>query len=467
VIVRQGTAGLVLVGTIVTPDTVLDGEVLIAGEDIQCVAASCASLPTSATATIVQTNGIIFPGLIDTHNHIQFDIFDETDWAPEASDNFTNHDQWPARKRYKAMVDAKQYLNGEGGSPANVGCELVKYGELKGVIAGTTSILGAAIIGDKKCYGSIARTIDQRPNGLSADKVQAATLFPRDAAEADKICANFDTGKTDAYLIHIGEGVDQKSRDEFQKLFDITTTNGCLFSPKTSIVHGTALQDAQFTRMAAAGMGLVWSPRSNVFLYGHGTDLTKTTTIPAAVERGITVALAPDWSIGGSQNLLDELRFADRVDNMQWGNVLTPKALVQMATKNPAKLLGLATVLGELAPGRKGDVAVVSGDRSRPYDSILAATPKDVRLVLVGGKVLYGDASVRPLGQATPDCDAVDVCGARKFACVAQPGGTVADKLGDTYEVIKDRLVSELKKYDDKNLTEWDFSPIAPLVKCP
>jgi 5-methylthioadenosine/S-adenosylhomocysteine deaminase len=138
-----------------------------------------------------------------------------------------------------------------------------------------------------------------------------------------------------------------------------------------------------------------------------------------------------------------------------------------MATKNPAKLLGLSTVLGELAPGRKADLAVVSGDRTRPYESIFAATPKDVRLVLVGGKVLYGDASVRSLGQATPDCDALDICGTSKFACVAQSGGTTADKLGDSFPVIKDRLVTELQKYDDRNLTEWDFSPIAPLVKCP
>ena len=74
--------------------------------------------------------------------------------------------------------------------------------------------------------------------------------------------------------------------------------------------------------MAARGMSLVWSPRSNVFLYGGGTDLTKTTNIPLALAKGINVALAPDWSIGGSQNLLDELRFADQVDDTVWGNVI-------------------------------------------------------------------------------------------------------------------------------------------------
>jgi hypothetical protein len=46
-------------------------------------------------------------------------------------------------------------------------------------------------------------------------------------------------------------------------------------------------------------------------------------------------------------------------------------------------------------------------------------------------------------------------------------GGTAADKLGDSLAIIKDRLVAEFHMYDDKNLTEWDFSPIAALVKCP
>lgn len=31
---------------------------------------------------------------------------------------------------------------------------------------------------------------------------------------------------------------------------------------------------------------------------------------------------------------------------------------------------------------------------------------------------------------------------------------------------IVDVLSTELQSYDDQNLTPWDFSPIAPLVKC-
>ena len=214
-------------------------------------------------------------------------------------------------------------------------------------------------------------------------------------------------------------------------------------------------------------MGLVWSPKSNVFLYGHDTDLSKTAQVPLALSRGITVALAPDWSIGGSQNLLDELRFADKVDSNQWSNTISPAMLAAMVTKNPAKLLGLESKLGRIAPGYKADLMVTSGDTSLPYESLMASTPKNVRLVMVGGKVLYGDAALHSLGQMADQCEPLDICGTSKFICAVAPGATAANKLGQSYAQIRDAIETELKKYDDLNRSQWKFSPIAPLYRCP
>ncbi len=463
VLTKTGVAGKVLLrGMVVTPDVAFAGEVLVEGDTITCAAASCAAMAGAATASIVETNGIILPGLIDTHNHILFDIFDETDWAPIKS--YGNHNQWTAEPRYSAMVDAKQYLNGEG-STWDFGCEMDKFGELKGLVAGTTSILGAANPTNRVCYGSLARTIDQTPNGLGVDKMQVATLFPA-ATAADGVCSNFTTGKTDAYLIHIAEGIDASALGEFAKLGTITTTDDCLYAPKTTIVHGTALGDAELTIMGAKSMGLTWSPRSNVFLYGAGIDLTKTTNIPVAVAKGINIAIAPDWSMGGSQNLLDELRFADKVDNTSWGNILSPKMLVQMVTTNAAKNLGLSALIGSITVGKKADLFVISGAPSAPYDSVLAARPRDVRLVMVGGVALSGDPSLVALAPAGPACEIIDVCCASKFVCVAKSGGTTIDKLGQTFAEITSSLGKALTDYDALKITSNVFAPLTPLVRC-
>jgi cytosine/adenosine deaminase-related metal-dependent hydrolase len=219
--------------------------------------------------------------------------------------------------------------------------------------------------------------------------------------------------------------------------------------------------------MAAAGMSLVWSPQSNVFLYGAGTTLTATANIPLAMSKGINIALAPDWSIGGSQNILDELRFADHVDNAAWGDQISPQELVKMVTTHAARALGLEAVLGSITVGKKADLMIIGGDITKPYEALLAASPADVRLVLVGGVPLYGDKVLQPISQASPGCEDLDICCQPKFACVATANGTATNKLGQTLGEIQSALSTSLTQYDALDLTQWDFAPLAPLVKCP
>ena len=55
--------------------------------------------------------------------------------------------------------------------------------------------------------------------------------------------------------------------------------------------------------MAKNGVGLIWSPRSNIELYGVTTD------VALAKEQGVKIAVAPDWSPSGSDGLLQELKY--------------------------------------------------------------------------------------------------------------------------------------------------------------
>jgi hypothetical protein len=206
-------------------------------------------------------------------------------------------------------------------------------------------------------------------------------------------------------------------------------------------------------------MKLTWSPASNVALYNQ------TTNIPMALDAGVTVALAPDWSMGGSQNLLDELRFANAWDDKNWANRLSTKDLVTMVTLNGAKALALDTMLGQLKKGYVADIAVFAGDRTQPYDAIVAATPKEVRLVMVGGTVLYGDKVLEAAAPAQPGCETVDICGASKFLCVATTDAT--NKLNQTYAQIKAALEQAMIDVDAQTPSDGhNFAPVAPIVKC-
>jgi cytosine/adenosine deaminase-related metal-dependent hydrolase len=76
----------------------------------------------------------------------------------------------------------------------------------------------------------------------------------------------------------------------------------------SSIIHGVALRKPDFEKMAAAGVGLIWSPRSNIELYGETADVATAKAVKVKEDQRITIALAPDWSPSGSDGVLQELK---------------------------------------------------------------------------------------------------------------------------------------------------------------
>lgn len=444
---------ILLRGTILGPDGPFAGEILVDGDTIACVAPSCSTEPGAAGATVIETHGIVMPGLVDAHNHGLFNVFDETDWSP--SRVYTNHNQWTSDPRYGDLVDAKQYLAGEAANaPVDVRCEMNKWAELRALVAGTTSMLIAPGT-TRACYGSLIRSVDVPQNDLGFDRVQTSISVPTDSG-ARSICNNFASGATDAYVVHVAEGVDATALREFATLG--SRAGGCLLAPQTTIVHGTALGAPEFAVMAARGMSLVWSPRSNDFLYDG------TTHIELAIAAGVeTIALAPDWAIGGSANLLDELRYARSVDQTRLGGLIGDERLVRMVTIDAARALGLEDHIGSLEVGKRADILVIAGDAADPYGALFEATPARVRLVLVDGRALYGDTELFAVGPVSPGCEHQTIDGREKFICVAEANTT--NLLNQTFDEIHDTLVSAFAAYDAEFMTpETAFSPITSLV---
>jgi hypothetical protein len=137
--------------------------------------------------------------------------------------------------------------------------------------------------------------------------------------------------------------------------------------------------------MARNGTALVWSPRSNLELYG------KTANIEAALDAGVEIALAPDWAITGSSNMLDELKVAARWNHEHLADRLTDRQLVDMVTSIPAHIAGVDDHVGAISPALRADILVINGDQNYPYHAIVDATVADVELVFIGGVPLYGD----------------------------------------------------------------------------
>jgi cytosine/adenosine deaminase-related metal-dependent hydrolase len=154
---------------------------------------------------------------------------------------------------------------------------------------------------------------------------------------------------------------------------------------------------------------LIWSPRSNLELYGDTTD------VRTAKKSEVKIALAPDWSPSGSDGALEELNYAAVWNAGQTPKVFTDAELVYMVTVNPAKLARLDDKIGSLKPGYFADLLVVGSQETDPYRALLNARPTDVRLVVVGGSPVYGDEDLMQGLAPSAHLEPLSLCGTKKL----------------------------------------------------
>ena len=363
---------------------VLDSaRVVIVGEKIDTVLRKGEKFPPepdSASALFIHTGGIIFPGLINIHDHMHYN----TVGLWQVPKKYTNRYQWPRERSLKTDVKYAKYLLFDK-KYCYMPAEAMKYAEVKHLVAGETAVQGSPMGASKFC-DILVRNLDVwRYFGQKKRKISP---YVRNVTEVkdDKIrrwIEKMDAGELDALFFHIAEGTDDVARAEFDFLIE----KG-LARKQTIIIHGTALDERQIKYMADHDMTLVWSPASNLLLYGE------TAKIPLFKKYGVKICLGTDWSPSGGKNLLNEMKIAYQYAKHRWGDtLLTPLDLAKMVTCNPADAINWSEFVGRIKPGLYADIMVIRDGPGDPFEDLLNATEKDVELVLIGGDPLYGDSA--------------------------------------------------------------------------
>jgi 5-methylthioadenosine/S-adenosylhomocysteine deaminase len=396
----------VLTGTVVTPHHVIEnGRVLVSKGKIAAVGTGVAA---PAGAPVVETGGVIFPGLIDLHNHLTWNVLPR--WSPSrlVGDRY----EWQAMPAYwKALADPHAELVQEG-----LECQMERYAEIKALVGGATSTVGSmAPIEGKSCLQGLARNLDYRselyPPG-QGEKVRYDIFpFQTPVAEAQELREGLASWKIHSLLLHVAEGKDASAHREFSML----KARGFL-RPGVVVIHGVSLTYPDFLEMAANRVGLVWSPRSNIELYGQTAD------VAAAQNAGVTIALAPDWSPSGSSGTIEELRYAAAWNARQNPPVFSDRDFVEMVTSRPARLAGLSDRIGSIAPGLAADLLVVRPQGATPDRALIDARPQDVRLVIVGGHAIYGDGALMSKLRPGRPLELQKICGHEKAFDVRDEG---------------------------------------------
>jgi len=160
------------------------------------------------------------------------------------------------------------------------------------------------------------------------------------------------------------------------------------------VAHGIHLDDAEVTRLGAAGVGVAHCPSSNARLAAGVCRVTDLLAAGAPVGLGVDGAASNE--VGG---LAAELRQALYAARQRAGNpaALSPADALRLGTEGGAACLGRGD-LGRLAPGYRADLVVWPGDDlgdiPDPIAALVLGPARAARHVLVGGDAVVTDGQL-------------------------------------------------------------------------
>ncbi len=459
-------------GTVVTFDdaaSLLPDGVVYVGDDGRIAAVEAAHDPAPnafAGVSPVASGGVIYPGLIDLHNHLPYNTIGL--WRePTRPAPYDDHNQWTRAPSYGPAVSRPGAFLGWVSAPS-----LIAYVEMKAIVGGTTTVQGNGKV-NHTIDGSLARNIDTERFGTTKDYFRVATLVKAHAGDLVSTAQAMVT-KGAGFIYHVAEGVAADLLDEWRVAQD-----GGVVRRGFVAIHGTALGRPELDALAAADASLVWSPFSNMWLYGGTVD------VAAARAAGVRLCLGSDWAPSGTKHVLGELKVADLCnrDPRRWrrdapgpggaasGPVFSDLELCRMVTSNPGDAIAAVAgpQVGRLEPGWLADLVVIHGRSPDPYRTLIEAVERDVRLVVVGGQPRYGLTSLMDAAGAVGAVP-VRVGSLRRSAVIRSPQN--AAKLMTWADVV-DRL-EEVRAHPEQAARELALAlaaaggdvdaPDAPLV---
>ncbi len=278
---------------------------------------------------------IVLPGLINAHDHLEFNLYPRLGCGP-----YANAGDW-ARDVYhpeSPPISLQRKISKN---------TRLQWGGLKNLLCGVTTVchhnpMEFAVFDRNfpvrvvKQFGW-AHSIEYSPDLMERFRATPAGC---------------------PFVIHLGEGTDEKARAEIFQLDEMG-----VLDDRTVLVHALGLDAAGIELAKKKGASIVWCPSSNQFLLGRTLGRN-------ALESGIPVALGSDSGLTAEGDLLDELRVAHRCG-------VGAQELYRMVTEIPARMLRLEP--------RPRDFAVFRDIGASPAETLLAGASPE--MVIVNGRI--------------------------------------------------------------------------------
>lgn len=375
-----------------------DGSLRLKGDRI----AAFNSPPERKDRIIDGGGGLLIPGLINAHDHLELNTFKRLKYR----ERYTHSRQWIEDIEVRFETDPD--LTGPRRQPL---ADRLLVGALKNLLGGVTTVCH---------HNPLHKPLRQAyPVRVVKNYGFCHSLF-----RSEDVVTSYRRTKTaDPWIIHLAEGVETEAeaKAEFEQLIQLD-----VLQPNTVLVHGVGLTPSQRQSLIERGGGLIWCPGSNHFLFGQ------TARVGELAEAG-KLALGSDSRLSGEFDLLAELKAAHQTGQ------LSPQALFRAVTEDAARILCLREGgLGRIVEGGIADLVLLPPPiPPDPFARLLEVTRAQIELVMLAGRPLVGSPRLQSAFEATktqvvPVClDGVEKLMPQKLAvrarkaAVREPGLTV------------------------------------------
>jgi len=182
------------------------------------------------------------------------------------------------------------------------------------------------------------------------------------------------------FITHLSEGFDDEAMHGIDALEKLNVLDEhCL------LVHCIAFSDDDIKKTAKAKASVSWCGFSNMFMFNVTAKVRK------MLKAGVNLTIGTDSSATGSANLLAEMKFDRELYRKLYGEDLPAYKFFEMVTVNAAKAFRMQDKIGRLEEGMLGDILVLKAKNDCPYENLMKADMKDIELLALAGKPIYGE----------------------------------------------------------------------------
>jgi 5-methylthioadenosine/S-adenosylhomocysteine deaminase len=388
-----------------------DGEIIYVGREVEA--------PTFEADRVINGEGkIAMPGLINCHTHAAMSLFrgiaedkDLNTWLREII--------WPLESKlrpedvyYGSLLSCIEVIksgttcfsdmyfheDAVAKAVAEVGLRCVLS---PGIIEAGRKILGKMLLREavkiaEKYHGSLGGRISVMlgPHAVYTCSPKLLEKIGREAARLN-VGVHIHLAESESDSANIKEAY---GKSEVELLDEIG-----LLRPNLLAAHCIHISDLDMALMAKRNVKAAYNPISNMKL-ASGTPRIKD-----LLDAGVTVGLGTDGpASNNSLDMFETMKIAALLQKAKYGDprVLPARKVVEMATIDGAKALGLDRSVGSLEVGKKADIILIDIKKPHltPLHNIYAALVystrgSDVSTVIIDGKIIMEDRSVNTVDE--------------------------------------------------------------------